>query len=204
MEASPSKHSCSLSPFFIFYFLKFPVFSSAHIKERRRRRREKKTTSSTAVAAGAAKSTCYPPRSLVRLNTKVKRVMRQQQRSTFPCSCLLLLFFFFSAVFLVVVEGHRPHAAFSNTRESRIKIEEQDKGEVLVMPSLDQKRPDHQDIAKMARYLVHNNLWGVMGTNSRDRKGLPWTNVRRQCKPSLSHTHSHFLYLSLPNFDQLA
>ena len=130
--------------------------------------------------------------------------MRQQQRSTFPCSCLLLLFFFFSAVFLVVVEGHRPHAAFSNTRESRIKIEEQDKGEVLVMPSLDQKRPDHQDIAKMARYLVHNNLWGVMGTNSRDRKGLPWTNVRRQCKPSLSHTHSHFLYLSLPNFDQLA
>merc|ERR1712193_467396 len=105
-------------------------------------------TSSTAVAAGAAKSTCYPPRSLVRLNTKVKRVMRQQQRSTFPCSCLLLLFFFFSAVFLVVVEGHRPHAAFSNTRESRIKIEEQDKGEVLVMPSLDQKRPDHQDIAK--------------------------------------------------------
>merc|ERR1711933_293202 len=134
-------------------------------------------TSSTAVAAGAAKSTCYPPRSLVRLNTKVKRVMRQQQRSTFPCSCLLLLFFFFSAVFLVVVEGHRPHAAFSNTRESRIKIEEQDKGEVLVMPSLDQKRPDHQDIAKMARYLVHNNLWGVMGTNSRDRKGLPWTNV---------------------------
>eukprot|EP00213_Chloropicon_mariensis_P006697 CAMPEP_0197476984 /NCGR_PEP_ID=MMETSP1309-20131121/12484_1 /TAXON_ID=464262 /ORGANISM="Genus nov. species nov., Strain RCC998" /LENGTH=167 /DNA_ID=CAMNT_0043017649 /DNA_START=216 /DNA_END=719 /DNA_ORIENTATION=+ len=29
----------------------------------------------------------------------------------------------------------------------------------------------------MARYLVHNNLWGVMGTNSRDRKGLPWTNV---------------------------
>ena len=162
-------------------------------KKKRREEEEEKHSLSTAVAAGAAKSTCYP-RSL---EHKVKRVMRQQPRSTFPCSCLLLLLFF-SAVFLVVVEGHRPRAALSNTRrEHRIKTE--DKGEVLLMPSssLNQKRPDHQDYAKMARYLVHNNVWGVMGTNSRDRKGLPWTNVRNQFKPYLSLSLSLILSLSL-------
>ena len=37
-------------------------------------------------------------------------------------------------------------------------------------------RPDHNDYPAMARWLVHENLWGVMGTTS-NSTGLPWTNV---------------------------
>ncbi|QDZ26061.1 hypothetical protein A3770_20p85790 [Chloropicon primus] len=37
-------------------------------------------------------------------------------------------------------------------------------------------RPPYTDYAKMARYLTHMSLWGVMGTTS-IATGLPWTNV---------------------------
>ena len=37
-------------------------------------------------------------------------------------------------------------------------------------------RPDHDDVPAFARWLVHENLWGVIGTTS-NSTGLPFTNV---------------------------
>ena len=48
-------------------------------------------------------------------------------------------------------------------------------------------RPDHDDVAKFARWLVHMSMWGVIGTTRRDsisheggnvsNNTAPWTNV---------------------------
>lgn len=73
-------------------------------------------------------------------------------------------------------------------------------------------RPDHSDYAKMARWLVHMNLWGVIGTNRHSPSGesntaaaavAPFTNVVDLSDGPMCHSSGRLLFY-LTSLDETA